>query len=244
MLKVSGSLAARIAVFAIFLAIIPGTFAQEAEEVVFEPPEDLVLMWAKRAAIIVTTISILTTLFVLAARRNRLAESQSRWLLFLGICVFPVPVTFLSSGIGMEASKEVEFCGSCHRPMGPFVDDMRNPRSDTLAAIHYKNWYIQGEHCWTCHSDYGIAGTTQAKMTGLLHITKVTFDAWEAPIKLYGPYKWTTCLGCHAKSALFKAPRGKEDAHEGVLAEVLGGGIGCTECHEMAHPPRSQRTSK
>jgi len=128
--------------------------------------------------------------------------------------------------------------------MGPFVEDMRAPGSENLAAVHYKNWLIQRDHCWTCHSDYGIAGTARAKLMGLAHIARATFGAWEPPIKLSRPYRWTICLGCHGNSARFKAPRGDASAHDGVVQSVVSGEVGCTDCHGQAHPPREQRSSR
>ncbi len=223
---------------------IGAPLAQGEGEIVFQPPRDVVLMWAERAGLAVMVVSVAVTLFVLVMRRNRLMEGQSKWLLFIGLCVLPIPVTFLSSGVGMEESKRVQFCSSCHQPMGPFVDDMKAPDSESLAAVHYKNWFIQANHCWTCHSDYGVAGTVGAKLTGLLHITKVALGAWETPIKLYHPYQWTICLGCHANSALFKAPRAARTAHDGVLNAVLKGAAACTSCHNLAHPAREKRASK
>ncbi len=217
--------------------------AQEAAET-FTVPEDVILTWAKRSGLVLMSVSVLVVLFVLILRRRRVMEAQSKWLLFVGLCVLPVPVTFLSAGVGMESSKEVEFCASCHRPMGPFVADMKDLASKNLAAVHYKNCFIQSAHCWTCHSDYGIAGTMQAKLKGLHHITAVAFDTWEAPIQAQQPYQWRICLGCHGNSALFKAPRENDSAHEGVIKEVLAGETACTDCHESAHPPREKRGSK
>ncbi|MBI4027281.1 MAG: NapC/NirT family cytochrome c [Verrucomicrobia bacterium] len=218
--------------------------AAAAETGAFERPEDVVLLWARRAGLVVMFISVTLTLFVLLLRRKRLMESQSKWLLFLGLCVFPIPVVLLSSGVGMEESKSVKFCSSCHQPMGPFVNDMQNPASETLAAIHYKNSLIQHEQCWTCHSDYGISGTAKAKLTGLSHIAAVTLNTWTPPIKLPGAYPWRICLGCHGNSARFKAPRKEPAAHEGLVAEVLKGGLACTDCHPSAHPPREQRSTR
>jgi len=210
----------------------------------FEAPEDVVLAWATRAGLVLMTLSVALTLYVLATRRQRLLDVQSKWMLFFGLCVFPVPVTLLSAGVGMEESKQVAFCGSCHQPMGPFVEDMRNPGSDALAAVHYKNWLIQRDHCWTCHSDYGIAGTARAKLTGLNHIARATLGSWEPPIELSSPYSWSICLGGHGNSARFRAPRGDASAHEGVVEAVLSGETGCTDCHNLAHPPREERSSR
>jgi nitrate/TMAO reductase-like tetraheme cytochrome c subunit len=222
----------------------PVALAGEAPPVVFGTPEDVVLVWATRAGLVLMTLSIALTLLVLLTRRQRLMEPQSRWMLFFGLCVFPIPVALLSGGVGMEESKAVAFCSSCHQPMGPFVADMLAPGSENLAAVHYKNWLIQRDHCWTCHSDYGIAGTARAKLMGLNHIARVTFGAWEPPIKLSSAYRWTICLGCHSNSARFKAPRGDASAHEGIVQAVLRGQAGCTDCHAAAHPPREQRSSR
>lgn len=227
--------------FALLFVSAATLLAQEGG-VVFEPPEDVILGWAKRACLVVTILSLALILLILVWRRNRLMEASSKWLLFLGLCVLPVPVAFLSSGIGMEESKAVEFCHACHAPMDPFVHDMMDPESDTLAALHYKKRYIQHEQCWTCHSDYGIAGTGEAKLTGLIHITKFTTGDWEAPIHLYNPYKWTICLECHANSTLFKEPREDPEAHDGVLEAVMGGELGCTDCHSTAHPDPEERS--
>ena len=226
------------------LLLAPDILAQATETVIFEPPEDVVLLWAKRGGLLVMVCSLLLTIFVLVTRRGRVMESQSKLLLFVGLCVFPVPVLFLSAGVGMEESKHVSFCSSCHGPMGPFVNDMEDPESEDLAALHFRNRYIQSNQCWTCHSDYGIAGTTRAKLRGLTHITYATLDLWEAPIALSMPYNWKICLGCHAESGLFKAPRNDAEAHDGVIAEVLKGDLTCGDCHGLAHPAREARSSK
>ncbi len=222
------------------LLCIPNLMAQENTQVAFAPPKDHVQMWAMRAGLAVMVFSLLLNIIVLVARRGRLMESQSKWLLFLGICVLPIPVMFLSGGVGVEVSKEVRFCQSCHEPMGPFVDDMMDPDSRSMAAIHYKNRLIQSKQCWTCHTDYGIAGATRAKLTGLLHIFKVALDTWEPPIMLSHPYQWTICLECHAEAASFKA----EPYHKGSVEAVLRGEGRCTVCHRMAHPPRMERSTK
>ena len=216
----------------------------EAQPAIFEAPEDVVLAWAIRAGLVLMTLSIALTLFVLLKRRQRLLEPQSRWMLFFGLCAFPIPVALLSGGVGMESSKEVAFCNSCHQPMGPFVADMRDPASENLAAVHYKNWLIQRDHCWTCHSNYGIAGTARAKLMGLNHIARATFGAWKPPIRLSQPYRWTICLGCHSNSARFRTPRGNATAHEGVVEAVVSGQAGCTDCHAAAHPPPERRSSR
>ncbi len=218
--------------------------AAEQEGITFEKPEDVILNWAERACLLLFIASAALLVYVLLYRRDRLMTGGSKWLLFMGLCLMPLPAAFLSTGVGMEGSKEVEFCQSCHEPMDPFVNDMMDPESETLAAVHYKNKLIQSEHCWNCHSDYGISGTAEAKLTGMKHIYYYTFNSWEAPIKLYHDYKWTICLECHAGAAYFEKPRNDEEAHDGVLELVMSGEAGCTDCHNSAHTAREERSTK
>ncbi len=34
-----------------------------------------------------------------------------------------------------------------------------------LAAVHFKNRYIQRSHCYVCHTDYGLFGTSDTPRT-------------------------------------------------------------------------------
>ncbi len=231
-------------ILALLLAVPVLSVAAQEGGLTFEQPEDVILHWAERACILILLLSAAIIAYVLLFRRDRLMMNSSKWLLFLGLCVLPLPAALLSAGVGMEGSKATEFCHSCHEPMDPFVEDMMDPESEHLAAVHYKNKLIQHEHCWNCHSDYGISGTAEAKFTGLIHIWKYTTDTWEAPIKLYNDYRWTICLECHAGAGYFEAPRNDPEAHEGVLDLVLSGEFSCTDCHESSHPPREERSTR
>lgn len=224
-------------VLGLFLAEI--LFAQEIAAVVFEPPEDIILIWAKRVSLIMTVAAAMLILFTVLFRSGRLGEYQSKWLLFFGLCVLPLPVMLLSNGVGLEQSKDVSFCESCH-VMDPFLNDMKDRESDTLASQHYNNRFIQHGQCWTCHSDYGIFGTAEAKVGGLIDVYMYLTRSYELPITLRHDYNFTICLNCHAQSALFQ----EEESHEGIVEEVLGGGMVCTDCHELAHPEREARSTE
>ena len=91
--------------------------------------------------------------------------------------------------------------------MTPFVQDLRDPASETLAATHFKNRYIQDHHCYTCHSDYGLAGTLSAKLGGLGHVWRYTTGSYTLPIKIAKPYSNTQCLQCHGASQKFLKSR-------------------------------------
>lgn len=213
--------------------------AQETAATVFQPPEDVILIWAKRIGLMMTVASVIMILYPLLFRRDRLGGPHSKWMLFFGLCVMPLPVLFLSNAVGLEQSKDLSFCQSCH-VMQPFLSDMKDPDSDLLAARHYRNRLIQKEQCWTCHSDYGIFGTAQAKLGGLHDVYLYLTDAYELPIQLRQPYNFTICLGCHGESARFQ----QEQMHEDLVPDVVSGDIACTDCHEMAHPERETRSTE
>jgi nitrate/TMAO reductase-like tetraheme cytochrome c subunit len=189
-------------------------------------------------SLIVIIAAAALILYTLITRRNRLMDLHSKWLLFLGVGVLPVPAILMTTAVGLEHSKAVSFCNSCHA-MDPFIDDMRNVESDLLAASHFKNRLIQKEHCYTCHTDYGIFGTMEAKLAGLGHVWKDASGRWQAPIEISKPYQFRICLNCHAGAVRFE----NQEVHEGVIDDVVNGEISCTDCHEPAHPARSERSA-
>jgi nitrate/TMAO reductase-like tetraheme cytochrome c subunit len=205
----------------------------------YRPPHPFAKIWARSIGFSLVGASALLIIYALVFRRKRLDEPISKWMLFTGICVLPTPVMFLSTAVGLEQSKDVQFCMSCH-VMKPFTDDLKDPASKTLAALHYKNRYIQREQCYHCHTDYGILGTMEAKMTGLGHIWKAGTGSYTLPIKMRKPYDFTICLDCHAGSAKFD----KEAVHDGVIKETLAGKGNCLDCHDSPHPPPEARSKE
>ena len=202
-------------------------------------PKSFAHRWTKIFNFALTGSAAGLILYTIAFRRNRFDEASSKWMLFLGVCLLPAPVMMLSTAVGLEQSKEVQFCASCH-VMRPFIDDLKNPASKTLAALHYQNRFIQREHCYRCHTDYGILGTMEAKKQGLGHIWKETTGSYTLPIKLSKPYSYTICLDCHAESARFN----KEAAHDGVVKETLAGTGKCLDCHDSPHPAPETRSKE
>ena len=203
------------------------------------PPHPFAQPWAKTIGLSMVVAAAALIIYTLIFRRQYLQEANSKWMLFLGICLLPAPVMFLSTAVGLEQSKNVQFCMSCH-VMKPFTDDLMNPASKTLAAIHFKNRYIQREHCYRCHTDYGILGTMDAKMQGLGHIWKAGTGSYTLPIKMTKPYNFGICLDCHAESAKFN----KQAAHDGVVGEFAAGKGNCLECHDSPHPPPETRSKE
>jgi nitrate/TMAO reductase-like tetraheme cytochrome c subunit len=160
----------------------------------------------------------------------------TRGWLFVGVGLVPSMVAFLSFAHGLEASATVGSCGSCH-VMTSFVEDLRNVKSDTLAATHFKNRYIRENQCYMCHSDYGLAGTLKAKLAGLGHVWRYTTDSYTLPIKIAAPYSNVRCLDCHGASQKFVHSQGhsRED-----MPKLMTGETSCLDCHGPAHPEQKK----
>ena len=161
------------------------------------------------------------------------------WLL-VAVGLVPVMVAFLAFAHGLEGSTTVSACGSCH-VMTPFVRDLQNVKSETLAARHFKNRYIRESQCYTCHSDYGLAGTLKAKLEGLGHVLRYTTGRYELPITINQPYPNVRCLGCHGGSQKFLNAAGhpKEEMHN-----LLDGTVPCIACHGPAHPEQKRAAAR
>jgi cytochrome c nitrite reductase small subunit len=172
-------------------------------------------------------------------RPTGLTPTARGWL-FVAVGLVPTAVAFLAFVHGLESSSTVDSCGFCH-PMKAYVEDLRNVKSATLAATHFKNRYIQERHCFTCHSDYGVAGTVTAKMGGVGHVVRYATGAYTLPLEIARPYPNVRCLGCHAGSQKFL----NSPAHPQAMMPVLmDGSISCLVCHGPAHPKEKKVASR
>ncbi len=201
--------------------------------------KDYVMEWAGRISLFGVVAALALIGFVLFFRRRHIAAAASQWMLFIGICVMPLPVMLLGSAVGLERAKDVSFCRQCH-VMRLFVADMEDPRSERLAAVHFKNRYIQRSHCYVCHTDYGLFGTMEAKLAGMGHIWKESTGSFELPVRIARPYRFMICLDCHAHSAKFDRVR----QHKDLVTQVARGEAGCTSCHGSSHPSPEQREAQ
>lgn len=173
----------------------------------------------------------------LAAMRvlRRMPDSPARhWLLLFAIAILPGLALALGASTAFEDAKRPEFCGSCH-VMGPFIADLKNPASTTLAAVHYQNRFILENQCYTCHTDYGMFGTLEAKLAGARHLWKYESGTYELPIAL-PHYRVANCLHCHGESAVFRTK------HAELTSQIEAGDVGCLDCHGPAHPARETRS--
>lgn len=200
------------------------------------------------AGSLTTALSILVLIGIVATvifERRRLRPSIISSLRFASLCVLPLLILFLGSFSTLEGSKKTGFCHSCHSAMNLYVDDMRDKQSTTLAAVHYNKRLIQTDECYSCHADYGVWGTAEARGRGLIHLYYWLMNSatarGEEQIKLYGPYQNSLCLYCHAGSQSFlESGRGVHvkfvDALLGKKPETGAPIMGCGKCHGPAHP--------
>ncbi|MEE9562477.1 MAG: NapC/NirT family cytochrome c [Thermoanaerobaculia bacterium] len=221
------------------LLIAAGPLFAESLQTSYPKPRDIAAEWGMVLSLVVIVAAAGLIAYTLIARRKNLLDLHSKWILFLGIAVLPIPAIFMSTAVGLEHSKQLKFCNSCHA-MDPFIDDMKDVASNQLAARHYKNRFIQKAHCYTCHTNYGIFGTMEAKLNGMKHMWGDFTGHWSHPIEISKPYQYQICLNCHAGAVRFE----QLEEHDGVIEEVLSGEGGCNPCHELAHPARVERSGE
>jgi cytochrome c nitrite reductase small subunit len=179
---------------------------------------------------ILTIIGIGLILYSLIRYKGWLAGPASWGVLIVGLGVFPIVTGMVGTVLVLERAEHVEFCASCHLTMQPYVDDLKNTQSASLAALHYKNRYIPTDQCYQCHTSYGMHGTVEAKMSGMIDTFKYYTRTYKLPLKMREPYKNDDCLKCHAESEKWLAIHGE-------FKEVLfHGDMKCMECHGNEHP--------
>jgi nitrate/TMAO reductase-like tetraheme cytochrome c subunit len=181
---------------------------------------------------------VLLNLLLLSLAWRRLRESHAvrpaLGLLFIGLVVLPVVVIFLGYSKGMAGMETVHACGGCH-VMTAYVDDLRDPASEALAAVHFKNRYILRDQCYTCHSDYGLLGTLSAKMDGVRHMVHYLGGTYTVPLKIAHPFPNVRCLECHGESQKFLRSEGHPAE---ARPQLMSGEMPCVTCHAPAHTPK------
>ena len=169
--------------------------------------------------------------------RNKLSRGTYHWLLLLGLFVLPITATLSTTATVMEGTKRVEACASCH-VMEPFVNDLKNPSSPTLAARHYKNNWIAKDQCYECHISYGATGTIEGKRDGFRHWLYYVTGTYSDPIKFVGSYSNSNCLHCHEGTTIWERVK----SHQALRADLEKDLIACIRCHGPPHPLPHERT--
>ncbi|HJR76407.1 MAG TPA: NapC/NirT family cytochrome c [Nitrospiraceae bacterium] len=179
---------------------------------------------------------ILLLVLVQHVYRGRLQRGTYRRLLLIGLFVLPMIVTWTTTKTVMEGTKSVQACMSCH-VMAPFVNDMENPSSPTLAARHYRNNWIAKDQCYSCHVTYGVTGTVEGKRDGFRHWLYYVTNTYADPIQYAGSYDNSNCLNCHHGTAKWERVK----SHQALMEEFSGDRIACIACHGPPHPLPNER---
>jgi hypothetical protein len=219
----------------VLLVLLPAAVHAQPADGIYQPPKDYLMEWVKSLALVMAVLAVALIAWTLVAHRGRLSGFRARLLLFIGTCCVPFPAVLMSAAVGLEQSKAVSFCNSCHL-MGAFVTDMKDAGSLSLSALHFRNRYIQTDHCYSCHTDYGLFGTLEAKVGGMAHVWSEFAGAGSGMVRPKTNYRFTICLNCHGQSSKFI----RQKSHAGVVDRVVSGKSVCTECHNRSHAGQPQ----
>ncbi len=158
-------------------------------------------------------------------------EGPLAWgTMLTGVVVLPSIAIMLGMLVVFERAENADFCGSCHLAMQSYVRDMQDLQSVSLAAIHFRNRYIPRNQCYVCHTSFGLFGTVEAKVAGMMDVGKYYTRTFHVPVRMRTPYRDDDCLKCHAGSIRWKNQHGKA----GV--ELAAGKSNCMTCHGKEHP--------
>jgi len=192
--------------------------------------QDPVERVAVRLLVVLAIVGIAVVLYSILKYKGSAKGPFSWGLLVTGAVAFPLLIISTGTVLVFERAERVEFCASCHLTMRSFVDDMKDPKSNSLAALHFKNRYIPDDQCYSCHTSYGLFGTFEAKKDGLKDVYKYYTRSFHWPIKLRHPYPNNDCLKCHADSAKWLA------SHEDYKQALFSGEATCMQCHADSNP--------
>ncbi|HEY2930954.1 MAG TPA: NapC/NirT family cytochrome c [Acidobacteriota bacterium] len=220
--------ALRAALFAI-LAGVPG-YAQDPKESFQHDPVEYL---ASRFLVWVLVIGLgLVLLSLFQVIRGRFFGPFFKSLVITSVVMVPLLAVSTGMLLVFTRAERVEFCATCHLTMKAYVEDMKNSKSEGLAAMHYRNQYIHSNQCYECHTSYGLFGTFEAKTAGMVDVYKYYTRTYKLPIKMRHPYENGDCLKCHAQSVKFRSV----SEHTDALAEIYSGRMGCQDCHGIANP--------
>jgi nitrate/TMAO reductase-like tetraheme cytochrome c subunit len=191
---------------------------------------DPVLVLLRQLSVGSAAAAVLVVLFLIFFQR-RLTEGLLKLSAFVGLLVLPMVSLGLGNVVGLEQAKKVEFCGSCHLTMAPYVSDLKAAESTSLAALHFRNRWIPDAQCYTCHASYGMFGDVQAKMAGLNDVYKYYTRTYAIPVRMHQPYQNSECLKCHENTPKFV----DSEAHLELLPSIRAGEFSCLDCHGPAH---------
>jgi cytochrome c nitrite reductase small subunit len=186
-----------------------------------------IMTWALVVAVVLVAFSAWRVL------RGRVGGTVTTGALIASIVLLPVFSVSTGMLLVFVRAERVEFCGSCHRALQPYVDDMKDPDGGGLAAIHFRYQYISDNQCYECHTSYGLFGTVMAKANGIRQVLRYYTGDYQLPLEMWKPYSNRECLKCHALSERWR----NMEEHVGPerIQALLADEISCMECHAEGH---------
>lgn len=180
--------------------------------------------------------AIIAIVLVQFVFHDRFQRTTRHWILMVLLLVLPLISVLGTMETVMEETKTVSSCNSCH-VMEPFVNDLKNANSPTLAARHYKNNWIPKQQCYQCHTTYGVHGTLAAKRDGFRHWLLYVTGTYDEPIQYSGSYPNVNCTNCHAGTDGFQSVQ----AHSALRPLLATDQVTCVRCHGPPHPAPPDR---
>ncbi|RME04838.1 MAG: hypothetical protein D6805_01645 [Planctomycetota bacterium] len=171
--------------------------------------------------------------------KKKFSRGMYHWLLLLGLLLIPLGSIASTSYVVVEETKKLNSCASCH-VMKPFVQDLTNPHSPTLAARHYRYKWIAKDQCYACHTTYGLHGSLASKRDGFRHWLLYITNSYNKPIQYTGTYPNSNCLTCHENTQKFQSV----PSHQSLLPDLKKNLVNCFTCHGPPHPLPQQRLVK
>src|ERR1700674_3676190 len=136
--------------------------------------------WARALGLTFAALDLFLVFSCLRRLKRDGMASGLRERLVVALGLLPVSGVFAAYAYAISESMKVESCGACHN-MDPFLKDLRDPKSENLAALHYQNNVARGTECYACHSDYGLWGDAHAKFYALGHIWNEGMGTYTLP---------------------------------------------------------------
>jgi hypothetical protein len=201
------------------------------EDGLFSGSAGNVVRWASVAGVVFALTAAGLIVGVLVRKPAARVTPGAKAILFAGMFILPSITMLLGNSVGFY--KVPQSCAECHT-MDPWIDDMKDPQSKTLAAKHYQNRWINESQCYTCHTGYGLAGNIEAKIGGMRHVLHYYVTGVPAEIRIHKPFPVETCLHCHKDAASYLKIEQHVDPE--FKDRILKGEMSCFECHEAPHP--------
>ena len=202
---------------------------------VFSGGADNLQRWMSVAGVVFGLAAAGLLVFTLTRPPAWLATAAARWTLLVGLFLLPSVTMLLANVVGFQKVKDS--CYECHT-MDPWTKDLHDPNSQTLAAKHYKNRWINEHACYTCHTGYGLAGNIKAKISGLNHVMHQHVTGVPEFIKMHEKFPVKTCLHCHAQGDSYL--KIEQHTAEEFKSKIESGEMSCLECHASPHPKQKK----